>query len=168
MTWTRGLLAAAAAAASLLLAACALMGPARVAPGTSTAQVLAQAGQPTARYADDATGGERWQYSYEPSGRRVYNVDFDAAGSVVRVEQAMSEALFAQRIQPGTWTRADVLREYGPPERTMRTHKFKGDIWVWRYENGPFPRLLYIDLAPDGVVSGYTLGDEYIDAPDRR
>lgn len=160
--------AVASVAASLLLAACAFMGPARLQPGTPAAQVQAQLGSPTARYAEGTAGGERWQYSYEPSGRRVYNVDFDAAGSVVRVEQAMSEALFAQRIQPGVWTRDDVLHEYGPPAQTMGTYNFKGVIWVWRYENGPYPRLLYIDLAPDGVVQGYTLGDEYLDPPDWR
>lgn len=168
MTRARSLGVAASLVVALLLGGCAFMGPSRLAPGTPAAQVRAQLGQPTARYAARDGSGERWQYSYQPAGRQVYNVDFDAAGSVVRVEQALSEALFAQRIKIGTWTRQDVLREYGAPAWTMGTYNFKGDIWVWRYENGPFLRLLYIDLAPDGVVAGYTLGDEYLDPPDWR
>lgn len=169
MTHARRLPWLATLLASLLLAACAaLLGPAAVEPGTPAAEVLARLGQPTARYAASASGGERWQYSYEPWGRQVYNLDFDADGRVIRAEQVMNEALFAQRIQAGTWTRDDVLREYGPPAQVMGTRNFKGDIWVWRYENGPFPRFLYVDIAPDGVVQGYTLGDEYLDPPDWR
>lgn len=167
MTRARGFRGILLAAVTLLLAACAFTSPARVAPGTPAEQVRAQLGQPTARYAD-AAGGERWQYSYEPSGRQVYNIDFDAAGAVVRVEQAMNESLFAQRIAPGIWTRDDVLREYGPPAWTMGAYNVQGTIWVWRYENGPFLRLLYIDLTPDGGVQGYSLGDEYLDPPDWR
>ena len=33
---------------------------------------------------------------------------------------------------PAQW-RADVLREYGPPARTMGVHNFDGTIWIWRY-----------------------------------
>lgn len=156
--------AALLASAALLLAACA--GPAQVTPGTPAAEVSQRIGQPTARYAATDSVAERWQYSYQPSGRQVYNIDLDARGRVQQVEQAMDEALFAQRIQPGQWTRQDVLREYGAPAWTMGTHNFDGDIWVWRYENGPFLRLLYIDIRPDGVVQDYSLGDEYLDPPD--
>lgn len=153
---------------ALLLASCALLGPGQVTPGTSAAEVHELLGEPTARYAANGTDGERWQYSYEPSGRQVYDIDFDADGRVVRVEQVMNETLFAERIKPGTWTRHDVLREYGPPAWVMGTHSFDGDIWVWRYEIGPFFRLLYIDIAPDGVVQDYSVGDEYLDPPDWR
>jgi hypothetical protein len=144
--------------AALALAACA--SPASVAPGTPVAQVLASLGQPTGRYpAPD--GGERLQYSMQPAGQQVFNVDVDAQGRVERVEQALNEALFAQRIQPDRWTRAQVLREYGPPAQTMGVHNFEGVIWVWRYTDGPFPRLLYIDIDRAGVVRRYSSGDEY-------
>lgn len=150
--------AACLAAAVAWLAGCAL--PERVTPGTPVAQAVQQLGAPTARYAA-AEGGERLQYSWQPVGKRVYNVDANAQGHVVRVEQALQEGLFEQRIRPGAWTRADVLREYGPPAQVMHVHSFEGAIWVWRYENGPFPRLLYIDIDPAGVVRGYSSGDEY-------
>ena len=92
-----------------------------------------------------------------------------AQGRTLRVEQALSESLFAQRIQPNHWTKADVLREYGPPAQIIGVHNFKGDIWVWRYADGPVWRLLYIDVDPGGTVRGYSVGDESLpDPPDPR
>ncbi|TAN12729.1 MAG: hypothetical protein EPN34_03800 [Burkholderiaceae bacterium] len=150
-----------AALMALVLGGCALFSNvADVAPGTPQAAVLATYGQPTARYPATATEGARWQYSLEPSGQAVYNVDFDAAGRVVHAEQALNEGLFGQRIKVGHWTRADVLREYGPPARTMEVHNFNGIIWVYRYTNGPTWRLLYIDIDPAGIVQSYSEGDQ--------
>jgi hypothetical protein len=150
-----------AALAATLLGGCALFSNvADVAPGTPQAQVLATYGQPTARYPATATQDARWQYSLEPSGQQVYNVDFDAAGRVRHAEQALNEGLIGKHIQVGRWTRADVLREYGPPARTMEVHNFNGVIWVYRYANGPTWRLLYIDIDPSGIVQSWSEGDE--------
>ena len=159
---TRHWRAALAALLIGLLAACAQ--PGRVTPGTPAADVLRELGAPTARYALPG-GGERLQYSMQPAGQSVYNIDTDATGRVARVEQALNEALFGQRIQPNVWTRADVLREYGPPARTMRVHSFHGDVWVWRYLDGPTWRLLFIDVDPEGRVRGYSSGDENLPDP---
>lgn len=150
---------------ALWLGGCAVLAdPGRVAAGQTQAQVAQDQGRPTARYPAAGGVGERWQYSYQPSGQRVFNIDFDAQGRVTRVEQALSEPLFAQRIRPNVWTRADVLREYGPPARTMGVHNFQGDIGVWRYLDGVTWRLLFIDIDPTGVVRGWSNGDE--DLPD--
>ena len=154
------------------LAACALLlgcaQPERMAPGTPAAEVLQSLGRPTARYPLPG-GGERLQYSSQPAGQTVHNVDLDAAGRVVRVEQALSEALYGQRIRPNEWTRDDVLREYGPPARTMGVHNFDGTIWIWRYADGPTWRLLFIDIDRAGVVRGWSNGDEDLpDPPDVR
>ena len=159
-----------AALALVLLGGCALFtNPDSVAPGTPAAAMVQQLGRPTAQYPASANAGERLQYTYQPAGQRVYNVDLDAQGRVARVEQALSEALFGQRIQPNVWTRADVLREYGPPARTMGVHNFQGDVWVWRYLDGPIWRLLYIDIDRAGVVRGWSNGDEDLpDPPDPR
>ena len=92
-----------------------------------------------------------------------------AGGRVVRVEQALNEGLFPQRIRPNEWTRDDVLREYGPPARTMGVHNFDGTIWLWRYTDGPTWRLLFIDIDRAGVVRGWSNGDEALpDPPDAR
>lgn len=159
----RGMLALAGAA---WLAGCALFAdPERIAPGTPVAEVQAQLGRPSARYPAGAGQAERLQYSYEPGGQRVINLDLDAQGRVARVQQVLDENLFAQRIQPDRWTRADVLREYGAPARVERVHNFDGDIWVWRYLAGPTWRLLFIDIDPAGVVRSWSTGDELLSDP---
>lgn len=147
-----------------LLVACA--NPLRIPVGTPAADVLSALGQPTARYALPG-GGERLQYSSEPSGQTVYNVDLDSAGRLVHAEQALNEGLFAQRIQPNVWTREDVLRAYGRPALVERVHNFNGPIWVYRYLEGPIWRLLFIDIDPQGVVRSWSVGDENMpDPPD--
>jgi hypothetical protein len=138
--------------------------PRNIVPGTARANVLNSLGVPTARYPAAGSAGERLQYSSQPTGQTVYNIDLGADGRVLRVEQALNEGLFGQRIRPNAWTRADVLREYGPPAYTMGVHNFKGTIWVWRYIYGQTWRLLYIDVDPSGVVRGWSNGDE--DLPD--
>ena len=156
--WAR---AAGAAMAAALLGACALLAdPGRIAVGTPEAQVLQTLGRPTAQYPAAAGQPARLQYSYEPAGQRVFNIDVDAQGRVIRVEQALNEALFAKRIGVDHWTRADVLGEYGAPARIEAVHNFKGQIWVWRYAAGPTWRLLFIDIDPAGIVRGWSLGDE--------
>lgn len=155
---------------ALLLGACALfVDPGRVAPGTPAADVVQQLGRPSGHYPAIDGAAERLQYSFQPAGQQVYNVDLDAAGRVARVEQALSEALFGQRIRTDAWTRDDVLREYGPPARTMGVHNFDGSIWVWRYIDGVTWRLLFIDIDRAGVVRGWSSGDEPLpDPPDPR
>ena len=125
--WLAGALAAA------LLSGCAVLAdPGRGAPGTPVAGVVEQLGRPTARYPAAGNAGERLQYTYQPAGQRVFNIDLDAQGRVARVEQARREALCGQRIQANVRTSADVLRECGPPARTRGVHNFQGDVWVWR------------------------------------
>ncbi len=150
------------------LGGCALLAdPGRVVTGTPAASVVDYLGRPSARFPASAGLGERLQYTYQPAGQRVFNIDLDTQGRVARVEQALSESLFDQRIQPDHWTRADVLREYGPPARIVGVHNFDGDIWVWRYADGPVWRLLHIDIDRAGVVRGWSSGDEPLpDVPD--
>lgn len=164
LAWIERPLGALLLAAGMLLAGgCA--SPGGVAPGSPATELAQRLGPPTARYPATADAGERWQYSYQPAGQQVYNLDLDAQGRVARVEQALSEGLFGARIRPGRWTRDDVLREYGRPARVTRVHNFDGDIWVWRYLDGPTWRLLYIDIDRAGVVRGWSSGDENLPDP---
>lgn len=155
----RAWFAAAGSLGALALAGCASWDFAGIQPNTDEAAVRARFGNPTATY-PDPNGGTRWQYSKQPWGRVVYNVDFDAAGRVTHVEQALQSGLFEKHIKSGTWTTADALYEYGPPAYTMGVANFHGTIWVYRYANGPTWRLLYLDVAPDGIVKSWSRGDE--------
>lgn len=158
-TARRTLLAAIGGLGALALAGCASWDFAAITPGMDEAAVRAKYGIPTAIYPAPG-GGVRWQYSKQPSGQRVYNVDFNAAGRVVHVEQALQGGLFEKHIRAGVWTREDALFEYGPPAWTMGVANFNGTIWVYRYTNGPTWRLLYLDISPDGIVQSWSRGDE--------
>ena len=76
-------------------------------PGAAREAVIARLGSPTAVH--PLPGGERLQYSQQPAGRQVHNLDFDRAGRLLVVEQVMDPAVFA-RIETGRWTRDDLLR----------------------------------------------------------
>jgi len=141
-----------------LLAGCTQ--PRNIPVGMVGADVLRSLGAPTARYPGPDGAGERLQYSSEPGGQTVYNIDLGADGRVIRVEQALREPVFGERIRPDVWTTADALREYGKPAYIMGVHNFVGDIWVWRYMDGQTYRLLFIDIDPGGIVRGWSCGDE--------
>ena len=155
------------AALALLLAGCASE-PTWIQPGTTRADALQKLGAPTARY-PLAQGGERLQYSRQPMGFEVNNVDLDAQGRVVSVTQVMDERYFAQDIVIDQWRVPDVLRTYGRPEQITRVSFFNGDVWQWRYKQVNNPRLLYIYLDPQGVVRRYHVGDDLrFQPPDSR
>ena len=154
-----------AVASAAVLTACA-SDPRFVEPGESQQAVLSRMGVPTGRYALPASwpgapagAAERLQYSWQPVGQAVYNVDVDAAGRVLGVTQALDEGRFAL-IGVDRWTRDDVLREFGPPFEISGVHSFVGDIWAWRYKWGVTDRLLYIYLDPQGVVRRYHPADD--------
>jgi hypothetical protein len=87
-------------------------------------------------------------------------VDLDAAGKVVRVEQALTETNL-QRIEAG-WTRDDVLREFGPPAWVDRVSSWDGDIMNYRWRDRAYIDMwywVYVDRA--GIVRRAHPGVEY-------
>lgn len=145
-------------AAGLLLAGCAVFSP--VQPGMSRAEVLSRLGTPTAVVALPA--GERLQYSSQPLGQTATMVDLDASGHVLRERQVLTAAEFA-RIQTG-WSRADVLREFGPPALVDHVASWNGDVWTYRWRaDGDMFYWVYFDHA--GKVARTQQGMEYFNAP---
>ncbi len=129
-------------------------------PGAAREAVIARLGSPTAVH--PLPGGERLQYSQQPAGRQVHNLDFDRAGRLLVVEQVMDPAVFA-RIETGRWTRDDLLRQFGPPALVERVARFDGDIWTWRYlEAGSLFRQLHVYLDRAGVVRQVLNTDEVL------
>lgn len=153
-----------ALAAAAWLVGCASE-PQWVPPGASRAEVLQQLGAPTATYA--LPTGERLQYSRQPAGFEVNNVDLDASGRVVAVTQELQEIRFGQ-ILVDQWRVADVLRTFGRPEEISRVWSFQGEVWQWRYRQLNTPRLLYIYIDPQGVVRRYHTGDDLRFVPPNR
>lgn len=118
---------------SLLVAALALAGCAfnSVRPGMSRDDVLTRMGKPT-RILPMEAGTTRLQYSRQPAGQQVFNVDLDAAGRVLSVRQMLEEQEFA-RIVVDQWTREDVERAFGPPASIDHVANWPTDIMTYRW-----------------------------------
>ena len=153
----RSLLRLAGLALAALLAACA--SPQWEKPGAPRAEVLARLGKPTAVYA--LAEGERLQYSQQPAGTEVHNLDFDAAGRLVRVEQTLDPNKFG-RIQIDRWTARDVELLFGKPALVERVVLFDGVVWTYRYRDvsGFGFRRLHVHLDRSGVVRKWLITEE--------
>ena len=150
-----------------VLAACAgTMNAWNVPPGATREQVIASAGQPT-RVVALPGGGQRLQYSMQPMGHHVFMVDLDAAGRVVRSRDVMTPAEF-HRIEPGKWTRDDVLREFGPPGSVGGVASFRGEVWTYRWLEGSTRMFYWVYVDPQGVVQRAHPGMEFLLTPFER
>jgi hypothetical protein len=150
--------------ATLWLAACAAV-PEGLQSGTPRAQVVERLGPPTGEYA--LPDGVRLQYSRQPLGRQVYNLDFGPDGRLRRVEQALDTELMLKTIQIHRWTREDVLRFLGRPALIERVARFDGDIWTYRYLELNNERLAHVHIDRGGVVRQLLFLDEFIPPSDR-
>lgn len=116
--------------AALWLGGCSVFPIGSVKPGMSREEVISTMGPPTADVS--LQQGTRLQYSGQPAGQYAFMVDLDTAGRVASVRQVLSEKEF-QRIEPGKWTRSDVLREFGRPAQVDRVGSWNGDILTYRW-----------------------------------
>lgn len=136
----------------LLTVACAMLGGCAIQTlqlGATQEEVLARYGKPSAVVA--LPSGTRLQYSLQPSGQSAVMVDLDAAGKVASVRQVLNPADFA-RIAVGQWTRADALREFGPPASIDHVYAWTGDILTYRWLDVGQSMYFYIYLDPNNVV----------------
>ena len=142
----------------LLLTGCA-SDPSRLPTGTSRAQALQQLGQPKATY-PLPDGGERLQYSTEPYGYEVNNVDLNAAGKVVAVRSELAAPMVNNPIQIGKWRDADILRTYGKPFQVTHVESFDGTVWSWHIQQNYMPYLFYVYFDPAGVAVRYSVSPQ--------
>lgn len=148
----------------LWLGGCALRPFSAVQPGMSQGDVVARLGPPGAVVA--IPQGTRLQYSGQPTGQFAFMVDLDASGRVLSVRQVLNARDFA-RIEPGKWTRDDVLREFGRPTRVDRVASWPGDILTYRWYD--LQDLFYwVYLDSNQVVQKAHPGMEFVNAPDDR
>ena len=142
------------ACAAVLLAGCAVQS---VKLGTPRDEVVKTYGTPTRAVA--LPSGSRLQYSQQPNGQSVVNVDLNAAGSVVSVREVMNENAFA-RIEVSTWTREDVEREFGQPASIGHVMNWKGDILAYRWYDGIQDMFFWAYLDDKQVVQQVGRGME--------
>lgn len=143
-----------AAVVALALGACASTS---VQPGMSRGEVVTRMGEPSSVLPLEA--GTRLQYSRQPAGQQVFNVDLDASGRVVQFRQMLVAEEF-QRIGLGQWTRADVERSFGPPAFVEHAAHWPGDILTYRWSNGQ-DMFYWIYLDANNVVRRAEPGVQY-------
>ena len=142
------------AVVALALSAC---GTTAVQPGMSRDDVITRMGQPSSVLQLEA--GTRLQYSRQPAGQQVFNVDLDASGRAVQVRQ-MLVAQELERIGVGHWSRADVERSFGPPAFIEHVAHWPGDILTYRWSNGQ-DMFYWIYLDANNVVRRAEPGVQY-------
>ena len=153
--WTFAL----AFAVLLTVTGCSLM-PERVPLGATRAEIESRLGQPTGVYAlVDGTQGTRLQYSRQPAGQQVYNLDMGVDGRLRQTEQVM-DALWLQRIEVDRWTQETALTNLGRPALIERVASWKGDIWTYRFEESNTARQVHLHLDAAGVVRRLMFTDE--------
>lgn len=135
--------------AALLLQGCA-SAPQFLELGTERTVVEQRLGTPTQVH--PLPNGTRLQYSGQPMGTEVYNIDLDAQGRVAKITQALVPGHFLQALQVGVTTEPDVFRELGAPALVERVARFDGDIWTYRYRDFGTNWFLHVHLDPQRVV----------------
>ena len=151
--------------AAALLAGCANpWNSMNVPPGATREDVVARAGQPIG-VVPLPGGGQRLQYTLQPTGYYAFMVDLDRTGHVVGTRQVMTPREFL-RIEDNVWTRDDVLREFGPPAHVDAVASWNGPIWQYRwYEPGQGPMFWYVYFDPQGVVRRAHRAIEFFNGP---
>ena len=133
--------------ALLLVAGCAT-GPGR--QYGSQAEALAALGEPVRRWSNE-DGTTTLEYSTQPYGDRALMLTVDAAGSVIRQDDALSDENLA-RVEKGM-TRDEVSRLLGQ-HRSVQTFALSGEeVWDWNvYNDGPGVATLFNVHFIDGKV----------------
>ncbi len=119
-------------------------GPGPLAAGDSSAQVIAQMGEPDERRvlsavapgspgAPEASGAavSRWVYVRGPMGQHTYMVDLDKTGRVTHWFNALEPQRLRQ-VQP-PMSQQDVLLKLGPPAQKRALALEGRTLWAWRF-----------------------------------
>jgi hypothetical protein len=144
------------AGTALLLSACAVQ---QVPIGTSREVVISHYGKPSATVVMPS-GAIRLQYSLQPAGQSAVMVDLDTADRVVSSREVLNPTGFA-RIEVGKWTRADAIREFGPPAWVDRVASWPGDIMNYRWRDVNTNMFFWLYLDSEGVVQRVGQGIEH-------
>jgi hypothetical protein len=118
---------------AVLLGGCAAYDGYNLHPGSSRLEEIERVmGEPAMRW-PEADGGETLAFPRGPGGYHTFMLRTDAAGVLLRRENALEPQNFA-RIQAGL-SQAEVLRVLGPPTPAWTTYFAARDelIWEWRY-----------------------------------
>ena len=138
-------------AIAVLQAGCAAYSPQGVTPGASVGDAERAMGKTTGTYPLPG-GGQRLEFARGPQGKHTYMLDFDAQGRLLRSEQVLNEAHFAQ-VRPGDGEQ-QVLARIGHPGQvtTVGRPGYYQSVWTYRYDSAPFCLWFQVGLSPAGQV----------------
>ena len=139
------------ALAGLVLGGCASYDGRGLQPGVSSvAQVEALMGPPSERRAA-ADGGSVAVFARGPVGRHTYLVTFGPDGVMRTIDQVLTYAN-AEKVIPGTSTRAEVRELLGPPGTVSRLPRQEREVWEYKWEHYEEKRVLWVQFSDDGIV----------------
>jgi hypothetical protein len=135
-----------------LLPGCASYSGSSLVAGRSTAaEVEALMGNPAERV-ETPGGGSVLYYPRGPFGRVTYAVVLGADGTVLAVEQRLTDANIAKLVL-GTTTVREVRELFGPPSMARRFPRLQRDIWEYPIGDMAMPFVLYVQFSyDDGIV----------------
>jgi len=155
-----------AALAVVALSACSGYAPRHLAAGQGMAEVTADLGNPTGRYALPE-GATRLEFARGPYGKHTYMVDMDPQGQVTGWKQVLTEENFNQ-VRRGQ-TSNDLLLFIGRPSERRSGGWQGGEVWSYRYETiMGLCQWFQVSLTSAGVVTDGAYGiDPHCDAGGR-
>lgn len=147
------------AAGIAALAACAT--PSAIAPGTAESDVVGRFGRPAEVYPlPEPAQARRLAYPLGPFQQQTWMVDVDVQGRVLRVQEAISAAHFAQ-IRIGKDDTTAIRREFGPPRLAVPYTLTGLTAWLYPYKEDLLWNLemsVYFDKS--GVVAKLESGPD--------
>ncbi|KIG04698.1 hypothetical protein [Caballeronia concitans] len=154
------------AGAALLLSACAQPWQ-NYQQGADASTITARLGPPREIY-DLPNGGKRLMWPTQPLGEFTTAADVDAAGRIVSVRQVLDDSEF-YKAQIGTWTKDDVLVNFGRPVETSYFPLMKREVWTYRYMEANFWYMMYSFYFDDqGILRLTQKTPDPLHDPDRR
>jgi hypothetical protein len=157
---------AALASMAALLAACAQPWQ-TVPPGADASALTARLGPPREVY-DLPNGVKRLMWPTQPLGEVTTAADVDASGKIISVRQVLDDNEF-YKAQIGTWTKKDVLVNFGRPVETSYFPLMKRQVWTYRYMEANYWYMMYnFYFDDDGVLRLTQKTPDPLHDPDRR
>ncbi|CDY73376.1 Probable lipoprotein transmembrane [Caballeronia glathei] len=151
---------------ALLLSACAQPWQ-NYQAGADASTLIARLGPPREVY-DLPSGGKRLMWPTQPLGETTTAADIDAAGKIVTVRQVLEDNEF-YKAQIGTWTKKDVLVNFGRPVETSYFPLMKREVWTYRYMEANVWYMMYSFYFDDqGILRLTQKTPDPLHDPDRR
>jgi hypothetical protein len=119
--------------------------------GQDQSAIISRMGPPREVY-ELPDSGRRLMWPTQPMGTTTVAADVDASGKIVQVRQVLQINEF-NRAEIGTWTRNDVLVNFGRPVETAFFRLSQREVWSYRYvENNITPLLFNFSFDTNGVL----------------